>query len=298
VTRTITSVRELRAACDGARSAGLTVGLVPTMGYLHEGHRSLMRAARVDTSFVVVTIFVNPLQFGPGEDLDRYPRDLDGDIEACRAESVDVVFAPSVDEMYPSPPKTTVHVKGLTDALCGLSRPGHFDGVTTVVAKLCSIVGPCRAYFGRKDAQQLAVVARLVDDLALPAEVVGCPLVREADGLALSSRNAYLDHDQRRAATVLFRALRRGADAVVAGARDPEDVLTVVRETLALEPLVEPEYVELRDAREITELERVDGEVLLAVAARVGATRLIDNVRLAVRGTRVDVDTGVVSATS
>jgi pantoate--beta-alanine ligase len=298
VTRTITSVRELHDACDAARASGLTVGLVPTMGYLHDGHRSLMRAARAGTTFVVVTIFVNPLQFGPGEDLDRYPRDLDGDVAACRAEGVDVVFAPSVDEMFPVAPRTTVHVAGLTDALCGLSRPGHFDGVTTVVTKLCAIVGPCLAYLGRKDAQQLAVVTRLVSDLALPVEVVGCPLVREADGLAMSSRNAYLDDAQRRAATVLFRALRAGADAAVAGERDPERVRAVVRDQLAGEPLVAPEYVEVRDAAEISEMERLDGDVLLAVAARVGGTRLIDNVRLTVRGERVDVDAGVVAATS
>jgi pantoate--beta-alanine ligase len=298
VTRTITSVRELRDSCDAARASGLTVGLVPTMGYLHDGHRSLMRAARAGTTFVVVTIFVNPLQFGPGEDLDRYPRDLDGDVAACRAEGVDVVFAPSVDEMFPAAPRTTVHVAGLTDALCGLSRPGHFDGVTTVVTKLCAIVGPCRAYFGRKDAQQLAVVTRLVSDLALPVEVVGCPLVREADGLAMSSRNAYLDDAQRRAATVLFRALRAGADVAVAGERDPERVRAAVRDQLAGEPLVVPEYVEVRDAAEISEIERLDGDVLLAVAARVGGTRLIDNVRLTVRGERVDVDAGVVAATS
>ena len=298
MTDSVASTSGLRAACDAARARGAEVGLVPTMGYLHEGHRSLMRAARAETGFVVVTIFVNPLQFGPGEDLDRYPRDLAGDERACREEGVDLVFAPSVDDMFPSAPVTTVHVGGLTDALCGVSRPGHFDGVTTIVTKLLSLAGPCRAYFGRKDAQQLAVVTRLARDLSLPVEVVACPLVREPDGLALSSRNAYLRGDERRAATVLFRALRRGADAVVAGERDPERVRATVGETIGEEPLVAAEYVELRDAVEISLVDRVDGEVVLAVAARVGSTRLIDNIRLSVRGHHVDVDAGVVAATS
>ena len=203
----IETIVALRDACADARASQRTVGLVPTMGYLHEGHRSLMRAARAETDFVAVTIFVNPLQFGPSEDLGRYPRDLVRDLEACAQEGVDAVFAPSVAEMYPQPPATTVHVAGLTDGLCGTQRPVHFDGVTTVVAKLFSIAGPCRAYFGRKDAQQVAVVTRMAADLDLPVAVVACPLVRESDGLALSSRNAYLSADDRRAAPVLFRAL-------------------------------------------------------------------------------------------
>jgi len=174
-------IADLRVACERARAAGRRVGVVPTMGYLHEGHRSLMRAARAASDFVVVTIFVNPLQFGPHEDLDRYPRDLAGDLAGCEAEGVDCVFTPSPAEMYPRPTITTVHVEGLTAELCGAVRPTHFDGVTTVVAKLFAITGPCRAFFGRKDAQQLAVVTRMADDLNLPVEVVGCPIVREAD---------------------------------------------------------------------------------------------------------------------
>ena len=212
----VTTIAELRAACDAARARNERVGLVPTMGYLHEGHRSLMRAARATTDFVVTTIFVNPLQFGANEDLDRYPRDLDGDFAQCAEAGVDIVFVPSVAEMYPSgSPVTTVHVDGLTADLCGAARPTHFDGVTTVVAKLFAITGPCAAFFGRKDAQQLAVVSRMAADLNLPVEVVGCPIVREADGLALSSRNAYLTPAQREAALVLSSALaargRRGA---------------------------------------------------------------------------------------
>jgi pantoate--beta-alanine ligase len=298
VTELVDTVAVLRDCCDRARAAGRTVGLVPTMGYLHEGHRSLIRAARAGADLVVVSIFVNPLQFGPEEDLDRYPRDLDADLAACEQEGVDVVFAPSMAEMYPAPPSTTVHVEGLTAALCGVSRPTHFDGVTTVVTKFLAIVGPCRAYFGRKDAQQLAVVARMVDDLNLPAEIVGCPLVREADGLALSSRNAYLTAEQRAAATVLSRALRAGADAVASGERDAGRVVGAVADVLAGEPLVRPEYVELRDAREITPVERAEGSLLLAVAAHVGATRLIDNVGLTVDGDRVEIDLGVVAAAS
>jgi pantoate--beta-alanine ligase len=286
----------LRDACADARASGRTVGLVPTMGYLHQGHRSLMQAARVDTTFVVVTIFVNPLQFGPTEDLARYPRDLARDLETCTDEGVDVVFAPSVAEMYPQPPATTVHVADLTDGLCGDHRPGHFDGVTTVVAKLFSIVGPCRAYFGRKDAQQAAVVTRMAADLDLPVDVVACPLVRESDGLALSSRNAYLSPEARRAAPVLFRSLSAAADAVVAGERDPQRLRALIQEIVAGEPAVELEYVEVRDAATIAPIGSVDGPVLIALAAHLGATRLIDNVGLVVAGESVAVDLGTISA--
>ena len=190
-------IDDLRARCEDTRHRGGTVGLVPTMGFFHEGHRSLMRAARAHHDLVVTTIFVNPLQFGPTEDLDAYPRDLAGDAAAADAEGVDLLFTPSVAEMYPEPTRTTVHVAGLTEGLCGAERPTHFDGVTTVVAKLFSIVGPCHAYFGRKDFQQLAVVTRMAADLDLPVRVVGCPLVREPDGLAMSSRNVRLDAGER-----------------------------------------------------------------------------------------------------
>ena len=288
------TVADVRAACERARGEGRRVGLVPTMGYLHAGHRSLMRAARAACDFVVVTIFVNPLQFGPNEDLDRYPRDLVGDLAQCEREGVDCVFAPSVTEMYPRPPRTTVHVSGLTEAMCGGARPTHFDGVTTVVTKLFSIVGPCTAFFGRKDAQQLAVVRRMTEDLNLPVAVVGCPLVREADGLALSSRNAYLRAEERAAAPVLFAALRRAGDAVIAGERDPRRLVDAVRETVAEEPLVALEYVEVRDAHELEPVDLLtdDRDVLVAVAARIGSTRLIDNVGITIRGGAVAVDLG------
>jgi pantoate--beta-alanine ligase len=292
--KVVTTIRELRAACDDARRRGEIVGVVPTMGYLHEGHRELIRTACRECGFVVVTIFVNPLQFGPTEDLDRYPRDLDGDFAAVAAEGADVVFAPRTSELYPQyPPATTVHVVGLTDALCGASRPGHFDGVTTVVTKLLDIVGPGRASFGRKDAQQLAVIIRLVADLDLPVTVVGCPLVREADGLARSSRNAYLEDDQRAAAAQIFAALRAGVDAVRAGERSARVIESLVRERIEAEPLLRVDYVESRDAATIAVIDTISDDVLLAVAVFCGATRLIDNVGLQVHGANVDADLGI-----
>jgi pantoate--beta-alanine ligase len=288
----VTTVSELRRWCDSGRAGGASIGLVPTMGYLHAGHLSLVARARAENDLVVVTIFVNPLQFGPNEDLDRYPRDLAHDLRVCAEAGVDRVFTPETAEMYPRPPFTTVHVAGLTEDLCGAARPTHFDGVTTVVTKLFSIVGPCRAYFGRKDAQQLAVVRRMAADLDLPVDVVGCPLVREPDGLALSSRNAYLTAEERRAAPVLSRALEAVGDAISGGERDAGKVRSLVESTVASEPAVELEYVELRDAHELRPLAELDGEVLLALAARLGATRLIDNIGISIRGSEVDVDLG------
>jgi pantoate--beta-alanine ligase len=287
-------IADVRAGCDAARAEGGTVGLVPTMGYFHAGHVSLMRAARAETDLVVVSNFVNPTQFGAGEDLATYPRDPTGDAEAARAAGADLMFSPSVEEMYPGRgSRTTVHVAGLTEGMCGAARPGHFDGVTTVVAKLCSIVGPCRAYFGRKDFQQVAVVRRMVADLDLPVTVVSCPLVREADGLALSSRNAYLTAAERAAAPALHRALLDAIDAIRAGARDPEVVTARIRDRIAAEPLLDLEYVEIRDASELTELARLAGEFVIALAARCGRARLIDNVVVGVVGDDVVADVGV-----
>ncbi len=289
----IETIAEFRAACDDARARGQRVGLVPTMGYLHEGHRSLIRAARAATDLVVVTIFVNPLQFGANEDLSTYPRDLESDLAQCRAEGADIVFAPTAAEMYPhGAPRTTVHVAGLTEGLCATARPTHFDGVTTVVTKLFAITGECAAFFGRKDAQQLAIVTRMAADLNLPVEVVGCPIVREADGLAMSSRNAYLSADERQAATVLSRALEAAAAAVVAGERDAATTLAVVTNVVRREPLVALEYVEVRAAADLNELTTLHGDVLLALAARVGTTRLIDNVTISVYDDTVIVDLG------
>jgi pantoate--beta-alanine ligase len=295
--KTIEHAGDLRALLDDARAAGSTVGFVPTMGFFHEGHRSLMRAARAAHDVVVVSLFVNPLQFGPTEDLDRYPRDTEGDTRAAEAEGVDYLFSPPVDEMYPGGrPLTAVHVDDVTDGLCGAARPGFFDGVATVVTKLFSIVGPCTAYFGRKDFQQLTVVRRLVSDLSLPVEVVGCPLVREPDGLAMSSRNAYLDPDERAAALVLVRALRTGAAAVEGGVRDPATLRRVVANAVTVEPAARLEYVEVVRAADMTSLDTLHGEVLVALAARVGSTRLIDNVTLVIDDGHVTSDLGVVSS--
>jgi pantoate--beta-alanine ligase len=300
----IERVAELRAYLDAARGHGRTVGFVPTMGAFHAGHRSLMRAARAAHDTVVVSLFVNPLQFGPTEDLDRYPRDLEGDLAAAAAEGVDVVFAPPVEEMYPgtdgfpdgAPPLTTVSVTGLTGGLCGSARPGHFDGVATVVTKLFSIVGPSTAYFGKKDAQQLAVVRRMAADLCLPVEVVGCPLVREADGLAMSSRNRNLSPAEREAATVIYRGLQSGAEVVIAGERDAGKLRRVVANVLTTEPLMRLEYVEVVAADTLAPLEGLDGEVLLAVAAGVGDVRLIDNMTIRVDARGAVVDLGVIVA--
>ncbi len=292
----IERVAALRAELDAIRAQGRTVGFVPTMGAFHEGHRSLMRAARANHDMVVVSLFVNPLQFGPSEDLDRYPRDLAGDLAVATAEGVDIVFAPPVDEMYPgfpAPPLTTVSVAGLTGGLCGSSRPGHFDGVATVVAKLFSIVGPSTAYFGKKDAQQLAVVRRMAADLCLPVEVVGCPLVREPDGLAMSSRNRNLSPAEREAATVIHRGLQSGADVVVGGERDACKLRRVVANVLTTEPLVRLEYAEVVAADTLAPLEELAGDVLVAVAARVGDVRLIDNMTIRVDARGAVVDLGV-----
>ena len=294
--RTVSRVAEMRTACEEARRAGRTVGLVPTMGFFHAGHRSLMHAAREQCDLVVVTLFVNPTQFGPGEDLGAYPRDPDGDAAVARAEGVDLLFMPAVEEMYPEPGRTTVHVEGLTARLCGASRPTHFDGMATVVAKLFAITGPCRAYFGRKDAQQLAVVTRMAADLNLPVTVIGCPLVREADGLALSSRNAYLGSEEREAATALSRALRQVAAEIAVGERDAVAVRRIAIDTIASEPLLTLDYVEVVDATSLEPRARLAGTVLVALAATVGRTRLIDNATFVFEGgADVIADLGVTS---
>jgi pantoate--beta-alanine ligase len=295
---TLTTIADVRAACDATRAAGGRVGFVPTMGFFHEGHRSLMRAARADNDLVVVSLFVNPTQFAPTEDLAGYPRDLDGDRAAAAAEEVDVLFVPDVDEMYRTGAQTTVHVAGLTERLCGRSRPGHFDGVTTVVAKLFSIIGPCRAYFGRKDAQQLAVIRRMTADLDMPVDVVGCPLVRESDGLALSSRNTYLDQDARRQATILSGAIYVASEAVVRGERDAAVLRKLIVDTVAHVPEVRLDYVEVVDAVTLEPVERLEADTLVALAAFVGKARLIDNVTITFPGGIPTPDLGVLTASS
>jgi pantoate--beta-alanine ligase len=279
---TVTTIGELRDRLAEHRAAGRTVGFVPTMGYLHEGHASLMRAAREHDDVVVVSVFVNPLQFGEGEDLDTYPRDLERDTRVAAAEGVDLLFVPPVEEMYPEPVLTTVSVADVSEPMEGAARPGHFDGVATVVAKLFNIVGPCRAYFGAKDFQQLAVVRRMVRDLSFPVEVVGCPTVRELDGLAMSSRNAYLTPEQREAAPVIYRALRAGAAAIAAGERDPQAVRDLVAGIIKAEPLAELDYVEVVDADSLATPETLQGNLRLLAAVRFGRARLIDNVGVTV----------------
>ncbi|HEY8548080.1 MAG TPA: pantoate--beta-alanine ligase [Acidimicrobiales bacterium] len=275
----VAGIRELRTTLDYERSVGRSVGFVPTMGYLHDGHASLMRRAREDADVVVASIFVNPLQFGPGEDYETYPRDLAHDVELAAAAGVDLLFVPGVEEMYPEGRVlTTVRVAGVSEVLDGASRPGHFDGVATVVTKLFSIVGPCRAYFGEKDFQQVAVVRRLVADLSLPVEVVPCPTLREPDGLAMSSRNSYLSPEQRAAAPVVHRALQAGVQAVEQGERDPAAVRAAMEAVIAAEPLGELDYVAVVDAESLAVPDVLSGNLRLLAAVRFGRARLIDNV--------------------
>jgi pantoate--beta-alanine ligase len=273
-------IQEVREAVREARRRGERVGLVPTLGALHAGHVSLLRAARAENGFVAVSLFVNPTQFGPGEDYESYPRPMEKDLAICRQEGVALVFAPPPEEMYPAGFATTVHVAGLTEKMCGASRPGHFDGVCTVVAKLFGIVRPDAAYFGEKDAQQLAIVRRMVRDLNLAVEIRACPLVRDADGLATSSRNQHLSAPQRASALVLGRALDQARERIEAGERDATSVADGVRRLVGEESGVALEYVAVVDPDTLADLERIGDRALVALAARVGRTRLIDNALL------------------
>ncbi|HEX2381302.1 MAG TPA: pantoate--beta-alanine ligase [Acidimicrobiales bacterium] len=277
--RVLETIAETRAALDAARRDGKSIGLVPTMGYLHAGHLSLMHRSAAERDVTVVTVFVNPLQFGANEDLASYPRDFERDAAMCDNAGVDIVVHPSVDEMYPAglPLLTTITVDEISAAMEGASRPTHFAGVATVVAKLFNIAGMCRAYFGEKDWQQLAVIRRMAADLSFPVEVVGCPTVREVDGLAMSSRNAYLAPDERAAAPVLHWALVAGAAAIAAGERDPTRVRALVTELIEAEPLAELDYAEVVDARTLRGVDPLAGEVRLLAATRFGRARLIDN---------------------
>lgn len=277
--RLVHKVAETRALVAEARRRGRTVEFVPTMGALHEGHGSLMDLARRAQGFLVVSLFVNPIQFDRPEDYEGYPRTLASDVEFCRARGVDLVFAPRVEEMYPQPQRTFVEVTGLTEHLCGRFRPGHFRGVATVVAKLFGIVQPDRAYFGEKDAQQLAVVRRMVRDLNMPVEIVAGPTVREADGLAMSSRNRRLTPEQRRAAAAIYRALQASAASVRSGLRDPAEVRRAAMAVLESEPLLSTEYLEIVDPDEFQPVAEIVREVLIACAVWAGTTRLIDSVR-------------------
>ena len=278
---TIDTPAAMRSWSAGARRAGRKIGLVPTMGALHAGHLSLMRIVRQRGDACVASIFVNPLQFGANEDLARYPRDEQGDRAKLESESVEVLYMPSVEAMYGEGFQTSVQVERVTSGLCGAGRPGHFHGVTTVVAKLFNAVTPDCAVFGEKDYQQLAAVRRMARDLDFGIEIVGGPIVREPDGLAMSSRNAYLAPDEREAALALSRSLAAARRACAAGERDAAVVLDRVRDVLAAEPLVQPEYVAVVDPETLVSVERIDAAALLALAASVGVTRLIDNAVLA-----------------
>jgi pantoate--beta-alanine ligase len=273
-------IEEVRRQVAAARRRGLVVGLVPTMGSLHEGHISLILAARRECAFVVVSIFVNPTQFGPKEDFARYPRPLDKDLEVCRRERVDLIFAPEASAMYPPDYRTFIEVHELQDTLCGASRPGHFRGVATVVLKLFNIVQPNIAYFGQKDAQQARIIQQMVRDLDVPVQLRICPIVREPDGLALSSRNQYLDPDQRRQAVVLSQSLRKVRALIERGERDAATLRQALLAPIQATPGAALDYAEIVDAESLRPLTRLEGRVLIALAVRFGQTRLIDNERI------------------
>ncbi|HUD70793.1 MAG TPA: pantoate--beta-alanine ligase [Dongiaceae bacterium] len=277
--RLVTTAREMtRLAVE--RPAGARVGFVPTMGALHAGHLALMRRARAECDEVVVSIYVNPLQFGPREDLAAYPRDLESDAALCRGLGVTTLFAPADGEVHPPGHRTWVEVEGLQETLCGRSRPGHFRGVTTVVAKLFALVKPQVAYFGEKDGQQLRIIRKMVRDLHLGVEIAGCPTVREPDGLAMSSRNAYLSPEERRAAPVLYQALTAAAEAVRAGETDAARVIARVQALIAAEPLARIDYVDAVDDETLESVTVIERPVMLALAVWFGKARLIDNLRL------------------
>ncbi|MDP1809117.1 MAG: pantoate--beta-alanine ligase [Actinomycetota bacterium] len=271
----VKTIRELRLALD--RQAGKKIGFVPTMGALHEGHLSLVGQARQDCDVVVVSVFVNPLQFGPAEDLAEYPRLLDEDVTSARGAGADIIFAPAVEEMYPEPMVAKVRVEGLEDVLCGKYRPGHFAGVATVVVKLLNIVRPERAYFGAKDWQQLIIVRKVVKDFNLAVEIVAMPTVRDADGLAKSSRNRYLSPKEREAALVLPAGIQAAAKMIAAGERDAGRVIAAAKEVIAAQPGVKLEYFSIRGPLDLLPVDVIAGEVLVAAAVYVGRARLIDN---------------------
>jgi len=272
------TIESVRALVKDARSHGKKIGLVPTMGALHIGHISLIEAAVKKCDFVVLSIFVNPTQFGSGEDFGKYPRPIDADLEICKKYGVDVVFLPDVQEMYPTENLTWVNVEKITGLLCGRSRPTHFRGVTTVCAKLFDIVAPDFAFFGRKDAQQAIVVKRMVTDLNMPLEIIVCPTIRELDGLAISSRNQYLNPQQRKDATCIYKSLRKCREMIDAGVSDTQKIITAMREILTQASSVDIEYIAIVDPETLQNIDRIAGRVLAAVAVKIGSARLIDNI--------------------
>lgn len=273
----VEKISETREIVKSWKRQGVSVGLVPTMGCLHDGHKSLIERARRENDRVVVSIFVNPTQFGPNEDFEKYPRNLERDLEICSGAGTDMVFAPTPGEIYPFPNSAFIDVAGLGDGLCGAARPGHFRGVCTIVAKLFNIVLPDRAYFGEKDAQQLAIIKRMAGDLNFDTEIVPCPIVREPDGLAMSSRNAYLSDPERKAALVISRSLDRARRELEDGGRNAQAIIRSITDSLNAEPLVKINYVEIVDSETLKPVSEIASFVLVAVAAYVGKTRLIDN---------------------
>ncbi len=275
--RVVEKVNDVRSLVKEWKAKGLKVGFVPTMGYLHEGHESLIRKASEENDRVVVSIFVNPIQFGPKEDLSTYPRDLDRDSKLCERLGADIIFHPENEEMYFKDFSTFVDMSGLTAGLCGKSRPNHFRGVCTVVIKLFNIVSPDRAYFGEKDAQQLAVIKRMVRDLNIDIEIIGCPIVREKDGLAKSSRNTYLSIEARKAATILNKSLMLSKEKIQLGERNSEVIIEIIKEIINSEKLARVDYIEIVDSLSMERVERIEKSVLVAIAVFIGKTRLIDN---------------------
>ena len=271
------NVQEVRKLTANWKKRGFSVGLVPTMGYLHPGHISLIERARKENDMVVVSIFVNPIQFGPNEDLDKYPRDMAHDREVCEKAGAELIFAPQPTEMYPCENLAFVDIKGLGDGLCGAKRPGHFRGVCTVVSKLFNIVLPDRAYFGEKDAQQLAIIRRMVKDLNFRTEIVSCPIVREPDGLAMSSRNLYLSPEERKAALSLSRSLSEAKELMRKGEKDAVKIRDAIVAGISAEPLAKIDYAEIVDSADLSPVEKIEKPVLAAAAVYFGKTRLIDN---------------------
>ena len=274
---TIFKIQETKEQIKTWKKCGYSIGFVPTMGYLHEGHQSLIQKSTNENDKTVVSIFVNPMQFAPTEDLANYPRDMRSDTELCERLGVNLIFSPNAEEMYINDFSTFVDMDGITEELCGKSRPTHFRGVCTVVNKLFNIVTPDRAYFGQKDAQQLAVIKRMVRDLNMDVEIINCPIIREADGLAKSSRNAYLSPEERKAACVLSKAVFKGEQLVRLGERNPKNVIAAMKEIIQAEPLTKIDYIEIVDSNSIRKTETIDGPVLAAIAVYIGKTRLIDN---------------------
>jgi pantoate--beta-alanine ligase len=275
-------IQNIRRIIKEAKSQGKTVGFVPTMGYLHRGHISLVEQAKRENGFVVMSIFVNPTQFGEGEDFEAYPRDMERDSQMAKEAGVDVLFNPNAEQIYPKGYKTFVDVEQITHSLCGASRPGHFRGVSTVVAKLFNIVKPDKAYFGQKDAQQVSVITQMVRDLNMDIGIVPCPIVREEDGLAMSSRNAYLNTEQRKAALILSKALFMAKEIINNGEQNAYRIKQAIAEKIQTEPLANIDYIKIVDAIELINIDQIKGDILIALAVRIGKTRLIDNIRMVV----------------